>query len=293
MRSRSIISLLLSFSLALPLTAWADSIVRVTEPHSRKDQRHLYNHAVLNAALEKTIDSHGTYRVEFNLPATQRKRALVEMISGDKINVHIVATQPEWEEKTIAIRIPIVKGLLGYRLFLIKRQTLARFENLESIDQLKALQAGLRQQWTTTEAMQMLGFNIVTGIDYEGLFNMLDLGRFDYFPRGVNEIYGELENRQANFPDMMIEPRTALYIPQPTYIFVSPQHPQLAQRIEAGLQAMLDDGSLDRLFWQYHGESIEHANLAGRRIFTTENPLLHTQTPIDQTDEWIKGAKPN
>ncbi len=46
--------------------------------------------------------------------------------------------------------------------------------------------------------------------------------KMDYFPRGVNEIFPEFYERSQNFPDMVIEPSMALYLPLPTYIFVSP-----------------------------------------------------------------------
>ena len=202
-------------------------VVRLIRPHSALDHRHVYNNAILSAALDKTIPAYGNYAIRLTLTATQRDRALVEMMSGRHINVHIVPTNHAWEQKTIPIRIPIVKGLLGYRLFLIKRRDAGRFAAIHSIDQLKTLKAGLRQQWCTTRALQALGFHVVTGSSYEGLFQMLVNDRFDYFPRGVNEIFHEQASRQKLLPQMVIEPNKALYLPMPTYVFVSPRYPEV------------------------------------------------------------------
>lgn len=267
--------------------AQAKDVVRLMRPHSDLDRRHIYNNAILSAALQKTAAVCGDYEIRSTLPPTQRDRALLEMISGQHINVHIVPTNHKWEQKTIPIRIPLVKGLLGYRLFLIKRHDSERFANIHSIDQLKTLKAGLRQQWCTTRALQALGFDVVTGSSYEGLFHMLINDRFDYFPRGINEIFEEQAIRQKSLPQMVIEPTKALYLPMPTYVFVSPNQPELAQRIETGLRAMIQDGSFDRLFRKFHQDNMRKAKLAQREVFTLVNPLLPADSLIENEELWI------
>ncbi len=270
----------------------AADVVRIFKPHSELDQRHGYNNAILSTALDKTVVTHGDYELATTLRGSQRDRALIELIDGRLVNTHMVPTRREWESKTLPIRIPIAKGLLGYRLFLIKRQDLDRFADIRSLQELKMLKAGLRQQWSTALAMQALGCEVITGSSYEGLFQMLVHGRFDYLPRGVNEIFSEYDRRHQDLPDMVIEPRKALYLPMPTYIFVSPQYPELAERLEAGLHKMIHDGSLDKLFWKYHRESIQRSELTRRQIFTTENPLLSPETPLDQKELWFDPLAP-
>ncbi len=291
LRLLSVSALLLSLTAsAFPVRA-ADRVL-IFAPHSERDYRHRYNNAILSTALDKTTSTHGAYELKMTLRGSQRERALVELIAGRLINVHTVPTRPEWEEKALPIRIPVAKGLLGYRLFLIKRQDLDRFASIQSLEELKQLRAGLRQQWSTTLAMQALGFNVMTGRSYEGLFRMLVHGRFDYFPRGVNEIFEEYDHRRLNLPEMTIEPSKALYLPMPTYIFVSPQNPELAARIEAGLRRMIQDGSLDKLFWEYHRASIQQSDLANRQIFRVPNPLLSPDTPFEKKNLWFDPSAP-
>ena len=87
---------------------------------------------------------------------------------------------------------------------------------------------GLGSQWSTTKILRAAGFNVVAGSSYDGLFWMLDHDRFDVFPRGVNEIFQEIEARRDSLPNLMIEPSLALYVPTPYYFFVSPQTPRLS-----------------------------------------------------------------
>ena len=150
--------------------------------------------------------------------------------------MYVAATRNTWEERAIPIRIPIMKGLLSYRLLLINCRDMDRFAEIDSLDALKALKGGTGLQWTITEVHRRNGFTLVTGNDYEGLFAMLDSGRFDYYSRGINEIFTEYETRKERFPGMCIEadswpstaPRRAISSSLRTY-------PKLADRIRRGI----------------------------------------------------------
>ncbi|MCW9035927.1 MAG: transporter substrate-binding domain-containing protein [Rhodospirillales bacterium] len=204
------------------------------------------------------------------------------------MTIFVTPTRREWEEKTIPIRIPIRKGLLGYRLFLIRDGAQSKFSQIKDVQELKNMRVGSGAQWSTTKALQELGFSVTGGTDYEGLFTMLNFGRFDYFPRGVNEIFNEFDTRKIKFPMMQIEEKLALYLPLPTYFFVTPKRPDLAIRLQKGLMGMVADGTLDKLFYEYHGEFLDRANLQNRKIFSLANPDLTKETPFDQKELWLK-----
>ncbi len=269
----------------VPLTHALD-VVRLHAPHSEKDVRHIYPRVLLKEALQKTVPTYGPYRIEQSIEGMQRDRALQQMVYGKKINVIVAVTRAEWETETIPVRIPLLKGLLGYRLFLIRQDNQYLFDAIHDIAQVKVLKAGLRQQWSTTKALDQLGFLIVTGSSYEGLFRMLSQRRFDYFPRGVNEIFSEFEAHKAEFPDLAIESSLALYLPSPSYFFVSPANPELAKRIETGLLMMIEDGTFDKIFYEFQGDNIERAGLSKRKILRVDNPILPENTPFSHKEFW-------
>ncbi|MDN3720699.1 hypothetical protein QW131_19215 [Roseibium salinum] len=60
-----------------------------------------------------------------------RDRVLQELITGRNIHVVAEAPKPGWEEKLIPIRIPIRKGIQGYRLFLINQQDQAALAKVD------------------------------------------------------------------------------------------------------------------------------------------------------------------
>ena len=282
------ITLILLLGLTLPSSLPAAQLAQIRMMDRKPgDPRWTYPKAVLTTALQKTEAEFGPWRLNLSAPYMSRDRALQMLKEGKLINLHIAPTRSDWEEQVLPIRIPIRKGLLGYRLLLIHTDNRQKLADLTTLEELKELSTGLHSQWSITKALQALGFKIIEGSSYEGLFAMLHTRRFAYFIRGVNEIFGEFELRRNSLPNLMIEPSKALYLPLPTYFFVSPKAPRLAERLQAGLEQMLADGSLERLFEQYHGEHIRKARLQERQIFLLPNPLLSAETPLDDQRLWL------
>lgn len=278
---------LFSLLITVVVSAHAHQYVKVVGGQSEKDQRHLFPHRVLKAALDATVEAYGPYDFQYSDLQMSRNRALSYLKEGYEINVHLAPTRTEWEETVIPVRIPVRKGILSYRLLLINKSDKEMFATIENIEQLKELRAGLGSQWSTTLAMRSSGFNIVTNNDYEGLFKMLEMNRFDYFPRGINEVFGEMESRSALYPEMIIEETLILYLLTPSYFFVSPRYPSLAERIEEGLMIIMGNGIFDEMFKEEFGEILSKASLENRRILVVDNPQLSEETPTDRKSFWF------
>ncbi|MEP3047179.1 MAG: hypothetical protein ABJL55_17890 [Roseibium sp.] len=235
--------------------------------------------------MERTKGHYGSYEIRNYDGDMPRNRALQELVKGT-LTVVGVPTKLEWEEKAIPIRIPISKGLLSYKLMLIRKDDQDVFKQIKTNKELKKLVYGGGAQWSSTQAMKKLGFKVAGGTDYEDLFEMLNVGRFDFFPRGVNEVFPEYADRKDRYPELMIEQHLALYLPQPNYFFVSPLKPMLAERLQKGMRSIIDDGTFDRMFFDFYGEFISGANLDHRRILLLENVDLSNETPLNQPALW-------
>ncbi|MCJ2164881.1 MULTISPECIES: hypothetical protein [unclassified Pseudodesulfovibrio] len=279
--------LLLALILGLPSHGYCLDEIKILPGSSDKDRRQAYPNAVLIRILEVTRDSDGPYRITLSHLRMTQKRALSELVSGEHVNVIVVATCRELEDKALPIRIPVLRGLLSYRLLLINGRNLDKFKCVDSLEALKRLKGGSGMQWTITKIFRHNGFALVTGNNYEGLFCMLDFGRFDYFSRGVNEIFEELQLRKKCIPDLCIEPNLALYCPMPCYFFVSPAYPKLADRIRRGMEIISANGELDALFQKHFGTHIARARLKERTVFKIDNPLLSDETPLDRPELWF------
>lgn len=267
-------------------TVKALDTIRFESGQYDSDHRLLYKKEVLTLAMERTKDVFGPYEISTNAPRMNSLRAVQELETGELINVFIALANKDWEQRTIPIRIPVRRGILNYRLLLIHKDSAQLFKDIDTVGELKNLSVGLRRSWMTWQVLNHLGFNIVSSSHYESLLMMLQHQRFHYIPRGINEIYDELDRYNKSDPDLMVAPNIALYIPAPAYIFVSPKEPLLAKRLSQGMNELVADGSLEELFYKYYGELIERSNLQERIIIDVGNPLLPRTTPLDRKELW-------
>ncbi len=186
------------------------------------------------------------------------------------INLTWALTSKEWESSLAPIRVPLDKGILGWRLFLINKRDEKAFAQIHTLTQLAHYAAGQQRDWTDVAILRANGLKVVDTAIYESMFKMLSADRFQYFPRGVGEIWAE-EGRNADL-GLEIEPALALHYPVQTFFFVSRKNPRLHDLLEQGLHAAQRDGSFEKLFEQFNGEALRKAKLESRRVFELKVP---------------------
>lgn len=277
--------------LSLSNLSWATDIIRVNKGHARSDLQTQYKMDVVTTALELTKKIYGPYKILTQGPATTVDRAILEIKSGKTINTFFAVTTNKWEENTLPIRVPIRRGILNYRLLAIHKDKADLFKDIKTVEELKKLKVGVRSGWATTKILKKQGFNVVEANSYSGLFYMLSSGRVDYIPRGLNEIYGELERLNEELPGLTVEPNLALHIAAPFYIFISPEDERLAERLNMGLELMVENKQLNKIFDQYYKTNILKAGLKKRYILGIENEDLPEKTPLNRKEFWFENDK--
>ncbi|MPQ59565.1 hypothetical protein [Duganella sp. FT27W] len=254
------------------------------------DSRYDYEWAVLRMALEKSGARAGEFDVRRSAVAMSPPRVLHEMRSQPgRINVFVRATSAELEREFLPVRLPVDRGLLGYRLLLIRASDQPRYARVRSAADLASMRAGLGQGWTDVEILRAAGIPVVEGSSYTGLFSMLDANRFDFFLRSIDEASREIDERHEEYPRMAVEQTLLVHYPLPRYFFLrrDAQGRQLATRIEAGMETMIRDGSLGTLFQRYKGDLIRKAQLDQRRVIRLANPQLGPETPLARHELWF------
>ena len=287
-----VIAFFLLFIFAFSSTAIGAAIQVIHPgPETALDTRSQYDWIVLRAALEKTTGSGVDFDLIERSELLNSARQLFELSNpSGRINILAKITTIELEKKFLPIRIPFDMGIRGYRVFIIRANNAARFANVKNIEDLSVLSFGQGEAWTDVNILQAAGLKVVKSVLYNNLFAMLAKGRFDAFPRAIDEAYTEIDERQFELPDLMVEQSLLLYYPMPRYYFVrrDAEGERLAKRIEAGLEAMIADGSLRALFEKHKGELISRSKLKSRRLLSLPNPLLPSQTPLKRHELWYE-----
>jgi hypothetical protein len=189
------------------------TLVVYPAPESAQDVRHNPLIEILRAALEQTKARYGPYRLEPSRQVMNEARQFTMLAqNSDLLDVVWSSTSEVKERNFIAIRIPLHKGLLGYRIALIVKGDQARFDSVRTVDDLKRFTVGQGIGWGDVAIYNQNGFKVVVA-NYDQLFPMLEARRFDLFPRGVGEVFHEYDTRKLREPNLAIEQHLLIEYP--------------------------------------------------------------------------------
>ncbi|XOV78945.1 MAG: diguanylate cyclase [Aestuariibacter sp.] len=212
---------------------------------------------------------------------------LFEMVKDNKISVMWAGTQEKYESELLPIRIPVLKGLLGHRIFIIRNGEQEKFNAVRSLEKLQQIPLGQGRFWGDTAVLKHNQMSVVAPVKYASLFYMLEGGRFDFFPRAVHEPWSEVEARPEL--NLTVENNILLIYPFAMYFFVNRDSTELAKNIETGFLAAIEDGSFDDLFFNHPmiQDALNQANLKQRKVFRLSNPNMSPMTPVDDKRLWL------
>ena len=269
--------------LALPAPcARAGETIYYPRPESAIDKRYDYPARLLELVLKKSGGDYLPLPSPISMP---QSRALAEVANGSKlITVAWGMTSIEREQQVLPIRIPVDKGLLGWRLALVNHKNPDLFKDVTNGRELAAFSAGMGHDWPDTPLFRANGLEVLDVPNYELLFRMLANGRFHYFPRSVSEVWEELDAHKG----IVLDQHIALHYPAPFYFFVHKDNAALAAAIAGGFERAIADGSFDRLFRQHYGKQIKRAGIGRRRVLELNNPSLPPETPLGRKELWLR-----
>ncbi len=244
---------------------------------------------VIDAALAATRDSHGDYRLEFTQEDLTSERKHELLIAGEKLNIDRLVGFPLAKGprvKLLRVQRPILKGAMGYRVLLIHKNKQAQFDQVASLEALSKMPMGFGRGWEG-HVYSHNEFTVVETLNMTSLLKMLAGQRYAFVPLSIIEIEDNylLDGERAS--NLVIEKNLLLYMPLPVYFYVSPNAPELAERLDIGLAELHKTGELDKLFQQHFGARLARLKLTARRIITLENPEKTSDFP-EPNHQWLK-----
>lgn len=252
-------------------------IIEATDPRNELVIR------ILELALSK-VDSNLDLQQSRNTGNTARN---VSEVEAGNLDIMWSGASPENDERLKAVRIPILKGMLGHRIFIIRNGDQPRFDTINTIEDLKNFRAGQGKFWGDTKVLKSAGLPTITTIKYANLFKMLEGDRFDYFPRAIHEPWPEVDSRPEL--DLVIEKKVMLIYPFAMLFYVNKNNIELHDKIYKGFEMAIQDGSFDDLFFNDSAIKtvLEKANLGERTVIRIDNPFMHPDTPFDRQEFWL------
>lgn len=250
---------------------------------------------LLIKALDVTKPEYGDYELVASDPMEQG-RVLRFLAQSPNIDIAVFGPNKFRETVAIPVRFPVTGTLLSYRVCLIQQGKQSLFNGIANLNQLvgSKLVIGQHQDWPDTSIMEANGLTLWKSTKYAILFDQLSVGRFDCFSRGANEIVQEFDSHPNK--GLAIEDSMMIYYPFPLFYFVNKANPELAKRVELGLNRVYQSGEYNQMFKQEFGASLTKLHLAERNPIELVNPQLTKETEQamlkfkHQFDDLIKTA---
>jgi hypothetical protein len=264
------------------------TVLRVRYPHNNSpDPAYAHRLEYVEAVLDLVLSHSGQPYTLLPVPTqtVTDNRNSRNLLSG-YYDVNWLHTNRQREAALQSVRIPLFKGVTGWRVLLIHSNDQVRFSAIDHLEQLKVLRAGQGHDWPDTPLLASHSFSMQTSVSRNSLISMLAGQRIDYFPRSVVEVFDELEMYQHE--NIALEQTLALVYPTAQYFFVAPDNQRLADVLKSGLEATIASGDFTDLFNRFYGDAIARAHLSNRHVFRLTNPLLPKETPLDRPELWLR-----
>lgn len=280
-RMRSFSLFIMGLFFLLPSMSLAkDFVVTYRSAENVEDKRYDYDTALLRLLLDKSKAEFGPYKLKQS-PIMNYKRAIL-MAQKNKLKNFVLklSVSKEWTDSMDYLEVPVDRGIVGYRVFFVSKETKKKLAAVNSLEDLKKFTIGQGSGWNDVDILRAQGFKVIEGPNYKGLFHMVANNSFDLFSRGANEVFEENKNFGVKIKNLVLDDQVALFYPLPRLFFTSKGNAEVLNRLKAGFKIASQDGSFDALFEKHYRQSIDFVKLKNRRLLKMENVQLKA-LPID------------
>lgn len=282
--------LLIMWGLACCVFAAVPEVLKVPKPQQDSRVAQDYYLQLLRLALEKGAAGRTVPRLQ-ETTLMEQGRATHELNRGVLVDVYWMGTNIQREQQLRAIRIPLDRGLVGFRRFIIRADRAAMFDTITGYEQLKNYLACQGLDWPDADILHAASMRVTEISAFEGLYQQVVAKRCDYLPRGYYEAGPELAERRKHYPQLVQQQTLVLHYPFTIYFFVKRENEELAQWIEQGLERMIDSGEL--LNYMINHPLTGHVfplnkSASPRYTIHIPNPYLPADTPITNARYWVQ-----
>ncbi len=235
---------------------------------------------LLKLLLDPTVEQYGPYEFVKSIPMEQG-RAIVSLEKNDLVNILVLPTSTDRERRLLPIHIYMGESHLGYRVCLIQKGSQHRFDHIGSLLDWheSGYIMGTGTHWADTSILEANNLRLVKSAEYELLYAMLDRGRFDCFPRGINQIEEKMKQFGPAGLGMELEVEKRLLFTYPFFsiVFVSRNNSGLKKRILDGYAKAMADGSWQTQFNSPNdskSKPYKDLNLDQRIVIPLTNPSM-------------------
>lgn len=267
------------------------AVLRLPMPRSEFDISHQYYVGLLRLALQKAANGRDIPKLSATSIIEQHD-SISALTTDKQIEVFWVGTDNIKEQALRPIRIPLERGMMGFRKFTLVRTSKGKFEQVRTLKDLQQFKACLGRDWPDVKILQNAGLPVVLFDHYEELFKQVNAGACDYFPRGLHEGKAELSLRAAHYPNLVRYQDIMLHYPFAVYFFTSKENEALAKWIEDGLERLISSGEFNTYMQQHPltRHVFPLTEYQSKVWIHLSNPLMDATTDVSNRRYWLVPA---
>lgn len=273
--------------LASPVNAADDNVVTsnniIVHPGTYSESD--YTLQLLSSLLENAGGRYQASPLGYHPP---RGRDFAMMEKREGIDIMWGSARHDRESRFLPIRIPIFKGLIGWRIPLVMQSNKDMFASVKTLDELAMFRPGQHFRWTDTKILKENGIDVFEVNNRASLMDMLISNKFDYFPRAAIEIEPEYESNRDK--GVVIDQHVLIIYPTAFYFYVRKEDRILAEEIRKGLETMIANGVMDKLFATHFGPALNRLSVNTRQIFRLRNSQIPNTAPFSRKELWLDPA---
>ncbi len=263
--------------------------IRIMGSRAVVDPANSYFIALTKLVLSRTAHSYPNDTIKIiNLEGVTQGR-LFRLVEDQLMDIVWSGTDKSRENLYLPIRVPLVKGLLGYRSLLVHKDNVKKFSEIKYEYELKSMIACQGAHWPDATILEDNGYTVSPTVHYDAMFKMLEKHRCDFFPRALFEGRAELIQLKDKYPDIRLVENIILQYPLPMFYFVRQDNHELAKRLYDGLVEITHDGSLLKLMASHELTSFIFPinKWQSASIFKLSNLNLSLEAPLDNKKLWL------
>lgn len=234
--------------------------------------RDSYDIKLLQLALEKTQTKYGSFRLAAanDVPVNRRLALLQQNAFANLVVFRGYDDELQDSGQFIFINFPMDLGALGWRICFTNPTIKEKIKSVKTLGDLRQYSIVQNRGWADSAILKDNGFRVIELENRPTLFQMVASGRADLFCRGFNELQSEyLEFK--NIGNLTYDESFLIIYKMPVFFYLNSSNKLAKNRIEEGLKAAYEDGSMMQLWLEKFKDSSAFANLKKRKIFQLNN----------------------
>jgi hypothetical protein len=236
----------------------------------------LYAYAISTLDLIVKNIPGSPHKLKVISPPSYNHNQLFNSLTNQNFDIAISGYSDKKVLQASIIKFPISRGLLGHRIFIIKKENEDLINTFKTLpDLIKNFTIGSGHGWLDTDVFKYHNFNVEVA-EYNLLWKMLSKNRFLGFNRGLHEGHHELSLFKSKWPSLKVHETLVIKYPFDYFFYVSKNNTVLYKKLNASIKNLERKGLLKKHFFS-HPSIINSLKSISKstRVFEIENPYFN------------------